>query len=84
MRGMQRLAHLTETLTKSIDQRADAVADRIQKAHDRGTMAIGQFETYAVNVEKTADDIEAALGQISNVPTPESEGSSASVGAEKK
>jgi seryl-tRNA synthetase len=71
MRGMQRLAHLTEALTKSIDAKADAVADRIQKAHARGEAAITQFEGYATDVEKTADQIEAALGQISNGPTQE-------------
>lgn len=68
MRGMQRLANLTESLTKSIDAKADAVADRIQKAHERGEAAITQFEGYALEVEKTADQIEASLGQISNGP----------------
>jgi hypothetical protein len=72
MRGMQRLASLTEALTKQIDERADAVADRIQKAHDRGTTAIGKFEGYAAQVEKNADEIEKALGQISNMPPLES------------
>jgi hypothetical protein len=73
MRGMRRLANLTETLQKSIDAKADAVADRIEKAHARGEAAIGQFENYAAEVEKTADEIEASLGQISNHP-PSSEG----------
>lgn len=70
MRGMRRLANLTETLQKSIDAKADAVADRIQQAHARGEAAVGQFENYAAEVEKTADEIEAALGQISNLPQP--------------
>lgn len=76
MRGMRRLANLTETLQKSIDAKADAVADRIEKAHARGAAAIGQFEAYAAEVEKTADEIEASLGQISNLPpSPEGGGS---------
>jgi hypothetical protein len=74
MRGMNRLANLTETLQKSIDAKADAVADRIEKAHARGEAAIGKFEAYAVEVEKTADAIEASLGQISNLPPSSEEG----------
>lgn len=68
MRGMQRLANLTSNLAKEVDAKADAVADRIEKAHARGIAAIGQFESYAASVEQTADEIESQLGQISNVP----------------
>lgn len=74
MRGMQRLANLTETVTKSIDAKADAVADRIVSGQARAEAAISKFGDLATSIEKTADDIEAALGQISNDPAQTSGG----------
>lgn len=68
MRGMKRLANLTETVTRAIDDKADAVADRIVAGQARAEAAIGKFDALATDMEKTADDIEAALGQISNDP----------------
>jgi chromosome segregation ATPase len=68
MRGMQRLAHLTENLTKQLDAKADEVADRIERAHERGQAAIGRFSEHATQIEQTADEIEKALGQITNGP----------------
>lgn len=76
MRGMQRLANLTETLIKSMDADADAMADRITAGHARAQAAIGKFGDFAVSIEKTADEIEAALGQITNSPTPPVSGGS--------
>lgn len=70
MRGMRRLANIAETVTKAMDARADAVADRIVAGQARAEQAIGRFEDYAGTIEQTADEIEAALGQITNLPTP--------------
>lgn len=66
MRGMQRLANLTASVTQAIDAKADAVADRITAGQARAETAIGKFDGLAASIEKTADEIEAALGQISN------------------
>ncbi|MFT4115414.1 hypothetical protein [Bradyrhizobium sp.] len=76
MRGMQRLAFLTQDLVKNMDAEADKVADEIQEAHDRAQAAIGKFRAHGKDIRKVADDIEAALGQITNSPTEASTGSS--------
>lgn len=76
MRGMQRLAFLTQDLVKNMDTEADKVADEIQDAHDRAQAAIGKFRAHGADIRKVADDIEAALGQITNSPTEASTGSS--------
>jgi hypothetical protein len=76
MRGMQRLAFLTQDLVKNMDAEADKVADEIQEAHDRAQAAIGKFRAHGADIRKVADDIEAALGQITNSPTEASTGSS--------
>jgi hypothetical protein len=77
MRGMKRLAFLTQDLVKNMDAEADKVADEIQQAHDRAQAAIGKFRQHGAEIRKVADDIEAALGQITNSPTEASAGSSA-------
>ncbi|UPJ43943.1 hypothetical protein IVB40_07695 [Bradyrhizobium sp. 40] len=76
MRGMKRLAFLTQDLVKNMDAEADKVADEIQLAHDRAQAAIDKFRQHGADIRKVADDIEAALGQITNSPTEASTGSS--------
>lgn len=66
MRGMRRLAHLTQTVSAAMDAKADAVADRITAGQARAEVAIAKFGEYADGVEATAAEIEAALGQITN------------------
>ncbi|MDN3278771.1 hypothetical protein QWJ07_31230 [Frankia sp. RB7] len=78
MRGMKRLAFLTQDLVKNMDAEADQVADEIQSAHDRAQSAIAKFRQHGADIRKVADDIEAALGQITNSPTEASTGSSGS------
>ncbi|MBR0700185.1 hypothetical protein JQ599_09760 [Bradyrhizobium diazoefficiens] len=77
MRGMKRLAFLTQDLVKNMDAEADKVADEIQQAHDRAQGAIDKFRQHGADIRKVADDIEAALGQITNSPTEASTGSPA-------
>lgn len=69
MRGMQRLANLAPTIMKAIDAEADAVADQLVASQDRARAAIGQFRGFADSIRKTAEDVEAALGQLTNDPT---------------
>jgi len=70
MRGLARLSNLTETLVKEMDAKADAVADRLVAAKARHEATLVKFEDFTAAVEKVADDAEAALGQISNLPPP--------------
>lgn len=74
MSGMQRLANLTESVVKLIDARADEAADRIAAAQVRAEAAIKKFDEHAAGIERTAAEIEAALGQISNGPPSEGSG----------
>jgi hypothetical protein len=74
MRGMQRLAHLTQTIVADLDKEADAVADHLVAGQDRAKAAIDKFRDYAGSIHQTADEIERALGQITNSP-PLPEGS---------
>lgn len=69
MRGMQRLAHLTSTAMANMDAQADAVADRIVAGQARAAVVIQKFGALADGIEQTANEVEAALGQISNDPT---------------
>jgi hypothetical protein len=66
MRGMKRLANLTATVAAAMDAKADAVADRITAGQARAEAAIAKFDGFAAGIERTADEIEAALGQLSN------------------
>ncbi len=72
MRGLQRLANLTESLSKSLDAEADEVCDRLEAAQQRGKQVITRFRGYADEVEKKATEVEDVLNQISNSPLPES------------
>lgn len=69
MRGLQRLAHLTQSVVGDMDAKADAVCDRIVAAQSRAVAVIDKFGDMATAIERTASDVEAALGQISNDPT---------------
>ena len=75
MRGMQRLANITQTVLKDMDAKADAVADRIVAGQERASAVIGKFGSVADAIEATANEVEAALGQFSNDPTQVSGGS---------
>jgi hypothetical protein len=68
MRGMKRLANLTETLMKQIDAEADAAAEELTAAVGDAKTAVGEFRSHAGEVRKVAADIRAQLGQISNIP----------------
>lgn len=74
MHSMQRLVAAAGDLKRRVEARADAAADRIEKAKQRAEQAVGRFEDFATEVERSADEIERDLGQISNMPPlPESE-----------
>lgn len=66
MRGMQRLAFLTQNAVADMDKKADAIADRIAAAQARGEQVMQQFDDHATSMEKAADDAERALAQITN------------------
>lgn len=68
MRGMQRLAFLTQNAVSEMDKRADAVADRLTAAQNKSAAVIDKFGAMADSIERSADEAEAALGQISNDP----------------
>jgi hypothetical protein len=70
MRGLARLANLTETIVKQMDDKADAVADRLVAAQARHEATLAKFEDFTSAVEKIADEAEASIGQISNLPPP--------------
>ncbi|MBP1296609.1 hypothetical protein [Bradyrhizobium elkanii] len=70
MRGMQRLAHLTQTAVADMDKKADAIADRIAAAQARGHATMDKFDSYAASIEQAADDAEKALAQLTNSPPP--------------
>jgi hypothetical protein len=70
MRGLQRLANLTGTIVKQMDADADAVADRLVAAQARHEGTLSKFKEFTAAVEHAADEAEAALGQISNLPPP--------------
>lgn len=69
MRGMKRLANLAPTLVADIDAEADKVADELVAKKARAHEAIGKFRGFADAIGQTADEIEAALGQLTNDPT---------------
>jgi hypothetical protein len=69
MRGMKRLANLAPTIVASLDTEADQVADRLVASQERAKQAIGQFRGFAESIENTANEVEAALGQLTNDPT---------------
>lgn len=69
MRGMKRLANLAPSIVASLDAEADKVADELVANQERATAAIGQFRGFATAIGQTADEITAALGQITNDPT---------------
>lgn len=68
MRGLRRLSDIAERVTKTLDQEADQVAEKFEEAHRRGQQAIGQMRNYATDMERAAEEVEAALGQLSNMP----------------
>lgn len=70
MRGLQRLANLTGSIVKQMDADADAVADRLVAAQARHEGTLAKFKEFTAAVEHAADEAEAALGQISNLPPP--------------
>jgi hypothetical protein len=70
MRGMRRLASLTEGLMDKVDQVADQAADEVQAATDYALDAVGKFKDQAADIRRTADDILSQLGQKSNMPPP--------------
>lgn len=75
MRGLQRLANLAPTIMASLDAQADTIADELVKQQGRAEDVIKQFGGLATSLGKVADDVSAALGQITNDPTQVSGGS---------
>lgn len=69
MRGMQRLANLAPTIMASLDAKADVVADNLVAQQARAESAIEQYDGLAQSLGKVADEVTAALGQITNDPT---------------
>jgi hypothetical protein len=70
MRGMERLANLTDTLMNKIDDEADKAADEIELATGYALDAVGKFRDQGKNIRKKADDILSQLGQTTNMPPP--------------
>jgi hypothetical protein len=71
MRGLKRLAGLTERIMKQIDDEADAVANEITAAHGEAKSVIGEFRGHAGEIKKVAADVRQQLGQLSNIPPSE-------------
>ncbi len=72
--GVRRLANLTSSLTKEMDDHANALADRLQKARDRSTEAMGKFGAYVDTVETAAKEAEDTINQLTNgAPLPSSD-----------
>jgi methyl-accepting chemotaxis protein len=67
MRGLKRLSELTQRMMKDLDSEADAIADEMQAASDRAKGSMRKFRDAAVEIRRTADEVDAELGQISNV-----------------
>lgn len=74
MRGLQRLANLAPTIMASLDTKADKIADELVSQQARAEGVIDQFGALATTLGKVADDVSAALGQITNDPTQVSGG----------
>lgn len=69
MRGLQRLSNLAPTIMASLDAKADTIADELVAQQKRAESVIEQFGALAGTLGKVADDVQAALGQITNDPT---------------
>jgi hypothetical protein len=74
--GMRRLTGLTESLVREMDAKAGALADRLQKARDRSSEALGKFDAYVGSVEAAAQEAEDTINQLTNgAPPLDSDGS---------
>lgn len=72
MGGMTRLANLTGSLHKKMNERADQIANRLEAAFKRGEDTIQNFENFATAQEQEAEEAEKALRQLTNLPPADS------------
>ena len=70
MRGFERLSTLGEDLFADLDNKCNAVCDRIVAAKQKGAAVVQQFEVLANDVEQKAEAAENVLRRLSNMPNP--------------
>lgn len=68
MHALLRVAHLTDGVNARLKKRADQIAQRIERAEVRNDESLQRYDNYATELERTADEMDAMLGQISNMP----------------
>lgn len=70
MGGLDRLANVIHSNHAKADVRADALADKLEAAYKKVDSVMTAYDAHADAKFKEAEDAEAALLRISNLPPP--------------
>ena len=76
MRGMKRLSNLNQSLMKTLDDKADALADELEAAGKEAMDGLSRAADHVAEVKKNTAEFLADLGLMTN--SPPSQGSETS------